>query len=69
MAKQKHDDLKRRETIRHVNIIKTAQDSELKAIQEAQKAQFVEFSQAWDKYMTEYEATALKSIDTLKVLF
>ncbi len=66
-AKQKYDELKRKETTRQINILKAAQEHELNAIQEAQKAQFMEFSQAWDKYMQEYETTALKSIDSLKV--
>lgn len=66
-AKQKYDELKRKETIRQINILKSSQEQELNAIQEAQKAQFLEFSQAWDNYMQEYEITALKSIDNLKV--
>ena len=36
-------------------------------IENAQKAQYVEFSQAWDQYMKEYEETALDLMDKLKV--
>jgi len=67
-AKLKYDELKKKEALRQLNFIKTAQEKELKAIEEAQKAQFDEFSKAWDKYMTEYEATALQSLEKLKVI-
>ncbi len=50
-----------------MNIVKTGQERELRAVEEAQKAQFFNFSGAWDKYMSEYETTALKSIEKLKV--
>jgi hypothetical protein len=53
--------------MRQVNNVKASQEHELQAIEEAQKAQFVEFSEAWDKYMNDYEATALKSLEKLKV--
>ena len=53
--------------MRQVNNIKASQEHELQAIEEAQKAQFLEFSEAWDKYMNDYEATAIKSLDKLKV--
>jgi hypothetical protein len=51
-----------------VNNIKASQEHELQALEEAQKAQFIEFSDAWDKYMNDYEETAMKSIEKLKVL-
>ena len=35
-------------------------------IEAAQKAQFLEFSQAWDNYMSDYEATAYLSLEKLK---
>lgn len=53
--------------MRQINIIKSKQERELQAIEEAQKAQFIEFSAAWDKYMSDYETTALKSLEKLKV--
>jgi hypothetical protein len=55
--------------MRQINIIKSKQERELQAIEEAQKAQFIEFSSAWDKYMTDYETTALKSLEKLKVKY
>ena len=36
-------------------------------IEEAQKMQFQEFHEAWDKYMKEYEAAAFESVERLKV--
>ena len=38
-------------------------------IEAAQKAQFLEFSQAWDNYMSDYEATAYLSLEKLKVSY
>lgn len=35
-------------------------------VEEAQKAQFIEFSEAWDNYMAQYEETAFKSLERLK---
>ena len=35
-------------------------------MEEAQKAQFLEFSEAWDNYMANYEETAFKSLERLK---
>ena len=35
--------------------------------EEAAKTQFLEFSQTWDNYMTEYEETAYKSVEKLRV--
>lgn len=52
--------------MRQVNNIKASQEQELQAIEEAQKAQFIEFSEAWDKYMNDYENTAIKSLEKLK---
>ena len=55
--------------MRQINIIKSKQERELQAIEEAQKAQFIEFSGAWDKYMSDYETTALTSLEKLKVCY
>ena len=52
--------------MRQINNLKASQEHELQAIEEAQKGQFIEFSEAWDKYMS-YEATAIKSLEKLKV--
>lgn len=35
-------------------------------VENAQKLQFQEFNEAWDKYMADYEAAAFESIDRLK---
>ena len=65
-AKLKFDELMRKETIRQKNNIRSAQEQELQNIEQAQKAQFLEFSQAWDNYMSDYEATAYLSLEKLK---
>ncbi len=46
--------------------MRAAQEQELLTIENAQKAQFIEFSQAWDNYMADYEATAYLSLEKLK---
>ena len=46
--------------------MRAAQEQELLTIENAQKAQFIEFSQAWDQYMSDYEATAYLSLEKLK---
>lgn len=56
----------RKETIRQKNNIRIAQEQELQSIENAQKSQFLEFSQAWDNYMSDYEATAYLSLEKLK---
>ena len=42
------------------------QERELVQIENSQKVQFFEFSQAWDTFMADYEATAYLSLDKLK---
>ena len=66
-ARSKFDELLKKETIRQKNNIRAAQEHELQNIEAAQKAQFLEFSQAWDNYMSDYEATAYLSLEKLKV--
>ena len=46
--------------------MRAAQEQELLTIENAQKEQFIEFSQAWDNYMSDYEATAYLSLEKLK---
>ena len=65
-ARGKFDELLRKETVRQKNNIRAAQEQELQNIEAAQKAQFLEFSQAWDNYMSDYEATAYLSLEKLK---
>lgn len=62
----KYEELLRKETIRQKNNIRIAQEQELQSIENAQKSQFLEFSQAWDNYMSDYEATAYLSLEKLK---
>lgn len=66
-SKSKFEELLKKETIRQKNNIRAAQEHELQNIEAAQKAQFLEFSQAWDNYMSDYEATAYLSLEKLKV--
>ena len=47
--------------------MRLAQEKELVNIESAQKLQFAEFSEAWDHYMREYEATAFELIEQLKI--
>ena len=47
--------------------MRLAQEKELMNIESAQKLQFEEFSDAWDQYMRDYEATAFELIEQLKV--
>jgi hypothetical protein len=42
------------------------QRDELIQIESIQRSQFQEFTQAWDDYMAQYEATAINSIERLK---
>ncbi len=65
-ASSKFDELLKKEIARQRNNIRAAQEHELANIEAAQKAQFVEFSQAWDHYMSDYEATAYLSLEKLK---
>ena len=46
--------------------MKVAQQRELITIESTQRQQYVEFTHAWDKYMSDYENTALELIDQLK---
>ena len=49
--------------------MKVAQEQELLTVESAQRAQFAEFSKAWDEYMTDYETTAYLSLEKMKVPF
>ena len=65
-ASSKFEELLKKEVTRQRNKIRAAQEHELANIEAAQKAQFIEFSQAWDHYMSDYEATAYLSLEKLK---
>lgn len=65
-AQLKYDELKKKETIRQLQQIREAQEKELHSLEDAQNTQLEDFNKAWDSYMTEYEATAYKSLEKLK---
>ena len=46
--------------------MRQAQEQELVTVEGAQRSQFLEFSGAWDNYMSDYEATAYLSLEKLK---
>ena len=46
--------------------MRIAQEQELATVEGAQKLQFQEFNEAWDKYMADYEAAAFESVERLK---
>lgn len=46
--------------------MRIAQQKELINIENAQKLQYAEFAQAWDKYMSDYEETAFELVENLK---
>jgi hypothetical protein len=43
-----------------------SQHQELLYVESVQRKQFAEFTEAWDVYMSEYEANAFQSIDRLR---
>ena len=66
-ARSKMEEIKIKETIRQQNQIRFIQEEELLQVENAQKQQFIEFTNAWDNYMADYEATAYMSLEKLKV--
>lgn len=46
--------------------MRIAQQRELVNIETAQRLQYQEFSEAWDKYMNDYESTAYDLVEQLK---
>ena len=67
LAQQKIEEIKLKEILRQENNIKSFQEEELAQVENDQKEQFIEFNRVWDNYMADYEATALESLDKLKV--
>lgn len=51
---------------RLVHNMRVAQQRELINVENAQRMQYQEFSEAWDKYMTDYEQTAYELVEQLK---
>ena len=66
-ALEKMEEIKQKEVSCKQNNIKFLQEEELLSIENAQKSQFLDFTAAWDNYMTDYEATAYMSLEKLKV--
>ena len=66
-AKRKYLELKAKEQKRQKKNMKIAQSKELLNVEQSQKSQFQDFTVSWDSYMKEYEETALKSIESLKI--
>lgn len=52
--------------LRLLQNMRQAQEQELITVESAQRSQFLEFSGAWDNYMSDYEATAYLSLEKLK---
>ena len=52
--------------LRQLQNMRQAQEQELVTVESAQRSQFLEFSGAWDNYMSVYEATAYLSLEKLK---
>lgn len=65
-AQLKFDDLRNKEMLRQLQNMRQAQEQELLTVESAQRSQFLEFSNAWDNYMSDYEATAYLSLEKLK---
>ena len=63
MMKLRFAEFSRAEQQRQEQNMRLAQEKELINIESAQKLQFTEFSDAWDQYMREYEATAFELIE------
>ena len=67
LMKVKFDEFSKAEQQRQEQNMRLAQEKELQNIESAQKLQFTEFSEAWDKYMSDYEQTAFELIEQLKM--
>jgi len=66
IVKHKIEVLKKKELKRQKDYLRANQEKELISIENSQKMQFYEFSQAWDTFMSDYEATAYLSLEKLK---
>lgn len=61
------DEITLKEILRQEHNIRSFQEEELAQVENAQREQFIEFNKVWDTYMSEYEATAIASLEKLKV--
>ena len=64
--KTKFEEFSKAEQQRQEQNMRIAQEKELLNIENAQKLQFQEFSESWDKYMASYEATAFELIEDMR---
>jgi hypothetical protein len=67
LMRNKFEEFSRAEQQRQEQNMRLAQEKELLNIENGQKIQFKEFSDAWDKYMRDYEITAFELIEQLKM--
>eukprot|EP00439_Symbiodinium_sp_Y106_P086358 s121_g32.t2 len=65
-ARKKYEELRTKEEERQRRLVDQAQQHEMMEVEQAQRAQFLGFSNAWDKYMADYESTAYMSLERLK---
>eukprot|EP00930_Biecheleria_cincta_P002399 TRINITY_DN103405_c0_g1_i1.p1 TRINITY_DN103405_c0_g1~~TRINITY_DN103405_c0_g1_i1.p1 ORF type:complete len:417 (-),score=116.55 TRINITY_DN103405_c0_g1_i1:165-1415(-) len=65
-ARKKYEELRAKEEERQRRLVDQAQVHEMREVEDAQRQQFIGFSNAWDKYMADYEATAYMSLERLK---
>lgn len=63
MIKDRFENLRMHEATRQTENMRLAQEHELATVEQAQKMQFQEFNNAWDKYMADYEAAAFESVE------
>ncbi|CEL92027.1 unnamed protein product [Vitrella brassicaformis CCMP3155] len=61
-----HDRVRQEEEERQQRLVVEAQSEELQMVEDWQRQQFLQFSNAWDKYMADYEATAYASLERLQ---
>lgn len=64
--RDRFEELSSLEGQRQTENMRIAQEQELATVEGAQKVQFQEFNDAWDKYMADYEAAAFESVERLK---
>ena len=46
--------------------MESSQNQELQYVEQIQRQQFMEFTSAWDNYMSEYEQNAFQSVERLR---
>lgn len=64
--RDRFEELSSLEGQRQTENMRIAQEQELATVEGAQKVQFQEFNDAWDKYMADYESAAFESVERLK---